>query len=160
LTVPNPYRSIVLDEAPSTNTVAFEAADAGERGPLWIMARHQTQGRGRSGRHWASSRGNLSASLLLRLACPLAVAHQLSLVAGVAVAEAILHAAGSRPLALRLKWPNDVLIGEGKCAGILPESRSTPGGEVLVVIGIGVNLTAHPPGLAPAATDLARNGIL
>ena len=53
------------------------------------MARRQTQGRGRSGRQWASEPGNLYASLLQRLACPQAVVHQLSLLAGVAVIEAI-----------------------------------------------------------------------
>ena len=58
------------------------------------MARRQTQGRGRSGRQWASEPGNLYASLLQRLACPQAVVHQLSLLAGVAVIEAIAAAAG------------------------------------------------------------------
>jgi BirA family transcriptional regulator, biotin operon repressor / biotin---[acetyl-CoA-carboxylase] ligase len=136
------FARIILDEAGSTNTEAFQRAAAGEPGPLWIMARRQTQGRGRSGRHWASAPGNLHASLLQRLACPQAVVHQLSLLAG-----------------LRLKWPNDVLIGAAKCAGILPESHS--GGrapEVVVVIGIGINLASHPPGLGRAATDLAAHG--
>ena len=84
------------------------------------MARRQTQGRGRSGRQWASEPGNLYASLLQALACPPAVVHQLSLLAGVAVIDAIAAAAGDTRIAgLRLKWPNDVLIGEAKCAGIL-----------------------------------------
>ena len=155
------FPSIILDEAGSTNTEAFRRAAAGEAGPLWITARRQTQGRGRSGRQWASEPGNLHASLLQRLACPQAVVHQLSLLAGVAVVEAIAAASGTTPIAgLRLKWPNDVLIGEAKCAGILPESHS--GGlasEVVVVIGIGINLTSHPPGLGRAATDLAAHGV-
>jgi BirA family biotin operon repressor/biotin-[acetyl-CoA-carboxylase] ligase len=149
------FARIVLEEAGSTNTEAFQRAAAGEPGPLWIMARRQTQGRGRSGRHWASEPGNLYASLLQRLACPQAVVHQLSLLAGVAVVESIIAAAGSTRLAgLRLKWPNDVLIGGAKCAGILPESHS----EVVVVIGIGINLASHPPGRGRAATDLAAHG--
>jgi BirA family biotin operon repressor/biotin-[acetyl-CoA-carboxylase] ligase len=159
--VPSAFASIILDEAGSTNTEAFKRAAAGEAGPLWIVARRQTQGRGRSGRHWASEPGNLYASLLQRLACPQSVVHQLSLLAGVAVVEAIAAAAGSTGIAgLRLKWPNDVLIGEAKCAGILPESHS--GGrasEVVVVIGIGINLASHPPGLGRAATDLAAHGV-
>jgi BirA family biotin operon repressor/biotin-[acetyl-CoA-carboxylase] ligase len=156
------FARIILDEAGSTNTEAFQHAAAGEPGPLWIMARRQTQGRGRSGRHWASEPGNLYASLLQRLACPHAGVHQLSLLAGVAVIEAITEAAGKTRLAnLRLKWPNDVLIGGAKCAGILPESHS--GGraqEVVVVIGIGINLASHPSGLGRAATDLAAHGVV
>jgi BirA family biotin operon repressor/biotin-[acetyl-CoA-carboxylase] ligase len=156
------FASIILDEAGSTNTEAFKRAAAGEAGPLWIMARRQTQGRGRSGRHWTSESGNLYASLLQRLACPQSVVHQLSLLAGVAVVEAIAAAAGGTGIVgLRLKWPNDVLIGEAKCAGILPESHSAGVGtaEVVVVIGIGINLASHPSGLGRAATDLAAHGV-
>ena len=142
---PSPRQHVILDEAGSTNTEAFKRAAAGEAGPLWIMARRQTQGRGRSGRQWASEPGNLYASLLQRLACPQAVVHQLSLLAGVAVVEAIGAAAGGRIAGLRLKWPNDVLIGEAKCAGILPESQSAgAASEVVVVIGVGINLASHP----------------
>ena len=159
--MPHPLRHIILEEAGSTNTEAFKRAAAGEAGPLWIMARRQTQGRGRSGRQWASAPGNLYASLLQRLACPQAVVHQLSLLAGVAVVEAIAAAAGGASVAgLRLKWPNDVLIGEAKCAGILPESQSSGrASEVIVVIGIGINLVAYPAGLGRAATDLAAHGV-
>ena len=86
---PPSLRSVILEEAGSTNTEAFKRALAGEPGPLWVMARRQTQGRGRSGRQWASEPGNLYASLLQRLACPQSVVHQLSLLAGVAAVEAI-----------------------------------------------------------------------
>ena len=158
--MPHPIRSVILEEAGSTNTEAFGRAAAGEAGPLWIMARRQTRGRGRSGRQWTSERGNLYASLLQRLACPQAVVHQLSLLAGVAVVEAIAAAAGREIPGLRLKWPNDVLIGEAKCAGILPESQSGAGGsEVIVVVGIGINLVSHPEGLGRATTDLSALGL-
>jgi BirA family biotin operon repressor/biotin-[acetyl-CoA-carboxylase] ligase len=153
-------RSIVLDEVGSTNTEAFKRAEAGERGPLWISARRQTQGRGRSGRQWASEPGNLYASLLQTIACPLSVAHQISLLAGVAVIDAIRAVAGrSRIVGMRLKWPNDILIGDAKCAGILPESLSAPGGsEVTAVIGIGINLAWHPTDLGRPVTHLAAHG--
>ena len=82
-------RSIVLDEVGSTNAEAFKRAEAGERGPLWIVARRQTQGRGRSGRSWGSEPGNLYASLLQTIACPPSAVHQISLLAGVAVIDAI-----------------------------------------------------------------------
>ncbi len=158
---PTTFRSVVLEEAGSTNTEAFKLAAAGEPGPLWIMARRQTQGRGRSGRRWASEPGNLYASLLARMACPQSVVHQLSLLAGVAAIEAIRAAAGGPVAGLRLKWPNDVLIGEAKCAGILPESQiGAAGSEVVIVIGIGINLASHPEGLGRAATHLAAHGIV
>ena len=161
---PPSFRSVILEEAGSTNTEAFKHALTGEAGPLWIMARRQTKGRGRSGRTWSPGPGNLYASLLQRLACPQSVVHQLSLLAGVAAVEAIAAATGPRIDGLRLKWPNDVLIGEAKCAGILPESQmwsgsGTAGSEVIVVIGIGINLESHPSGLGRAATHLAAHGV-
>ena len=134
--MPPSFRSVILDEIDSTNREAFQRAEAGEVGPLWIMARRQTAGRGRSGRQWASEPGNLYASLLVRLACPPAVVPQLSLLAGVAVVDAIGQAAGGAPAGLRLKWPNDVLIGQAKCAGILAESISGHD-AVTAVIGTG-----------------------
>jgi BirA family transcriptional regulator, biotin operon repressor / biotin---[acetyl-CoA-carboxylase] ligase len=159
--VPHAFRSIVLDQVGSTNAEAFALAKAGEAGPLWIMARRQTRGRGRSGRRWTSEPGNLYTSLLLSLACPPAAVHQLSLLAGVAVVDAIAAAAGARPIStLRLKWPNDVLIGGAKCAGILPESHAaTPANKALAVIGIGINLASHPQDLGRAATHLAAHGV-
>ncbi len=94
-----------------------------------VVAEHQSAGRGRAGRTWeAPPRTALLASFVLPFS-PLA-----SLAAGVAVAEAC------GPLA-RLKWPNDVLLGDGKLAGILVEVR----GEVAVV-GVGLNLTWAPAG--------------
>lgn len=157
----NTFRSVTLDEVASTNTEAFERARGGERGPLWVVARRQTQGRGRSGRQWTSDEGNLHASLLQRLACSPGVVHQLSLVAGVAVVDAIGAAAGDRKLpGLRLKWPNDVMIGEAKCAGILAESQmDNRSSEVVAVIGVGINLVSHPNDLQRATTDLAAHGV-
>jgi BirA family biotin operon repressor/biotin-[acetyl-CoA-carboxylase] ligase len=160
--VPHAFRSIVLDQVGSTNAEAFALAKAGESGPLWIMAHRQTQGRGRSGRRWASEPGNLHASLLLRLACPPAAVHQLSLLTGVAVVDAIGAAAAGQPISsLRLKWPNDVLIGEAKCAGILPESHAGAGAaaNALAVIGVGINLAWHPEDLGRAATHLGAHGV-
>jgi BirA family transcriptional regulator, biotin operon repressor / biotin---[acetyl-CoA-carboxylase] ligase len=132
--VPQPFRSIVLEQVGSTNAEAFALAKAGESGPLWIMAHRQTAGRGRSGRKWASEPGNLHASLLLGLACPPAAVQQLSL--------------------------NDVLIGGAKCAGILPESHTGANAtSLLAVIGIGINLAWHPEDLQRAATHLAAHGV-
>lgn len=157
---PETYRRLILEDVASTNTEAFARAGQGEPGPLWVMARRQTQGRGRAGRAWTSDPGNLYASLLQRSRCPLALVYQVSLVAGIAVVDAIRTAAGTTLLPeLRLKWPNDVLIDGAKCTGILAESQMAPSGEVLLVIGIGINLSSHPTDIGRAATHLAAHGI-
>jgi BirA family biotin operon repressor/biotin-[acetyl-CoA-carboxylase] ligase len=155
--VPRTIRTLVLDEAGSTNQEALARAAAGDAGPLWIMARRQTAGRGRAGRRWDSEPGNLHASLLVRLGCPAAVVPQLSLVAGVAAHDAIAQAGGGVP-GLRLKWPNDVLVGAAKCAGILAESVSDKE-SVIAVIGVGINIASHPTDLGREATDLAAHGV-
>ncbi len=89
-------------------------AAAGERGPLWVTADVQTGGKGRSGREWVSRPGNLFASYVHQTAAPIAAAHQLSLVAGVAVFDALAACGLTRGQGLRLKWPNDILIGRAK----------------------------------------------
>ena len=162
--VPIPYALRRLDEIDSTNAEAMRLAAAGERGPLWITAASQTLGRGRSGRQWQSVPGNLFATLLLTLECETAVAHQLSLVAGVAAIEAVRAAAldrGSHTVpGLRLKWPNDLLIGADKFGGILPESVSVGAHDRRVAaIGIGMNLAGHPQGLDRGITHLAAHGL-
>jgi BirA family transcriptional regulator, biotin operon repressor / biotin---[acetyl-CoA-carboxylase] ligase len=153
------YRSLTLDSVGSTNREAFALAEAGEAGPLWIVARRQTAGRGRGDRLWASVPGNLHASLLTELPSPRGLLPQLSLVAGVAVVDAIRSATGGGPAGLRLKWPNDVLIGPAKCAGILIESISARR-TATVAIGIGINIAWHPVDLGRATTDLAEHNCL
>ena len=141
----------------STNAEALRRAQAGERGPLWIMADAQSSGRGRSGRSWSSEAGNLHASLLITLALPQPKAYQLALVAGVAVLDALGTALRPLPPGLRLKWPNDILIDGGKTGGILIES-STGAAGLSAVIGIGLNVGAAPAGLGRPATHLAAHG--
>ncbi|MDX2289345.1 MAG: biotin--[acetyl-CoA-carboxylase] ligase [Hyphomicrobiaceae bacterium] len=152
-------KRIDLLSCASTNTEAMARALAGELGPVWITAREQTAGRGRSGRTWAGGAGNLAASLLVTLHCPAASLGQLALVAGLAVhgavaslAEATVHDI------LRVKWPNDLMIGTDKCGGILIETTRSAGGGHAVVIGFGLNLAMVPEGLDRPATALARHG--
>jgi biotin-(acetyl-CoA carboxylase) ligase len=120
------FRSLILDQVGSTNREAFALAEAGVSGPLWIMARHQSAGRGRADRQWVSAAGNLHASLRIDLDCPPTAVPQLSLLAGVATLDAIRETAGGgqggRLAGMRLKWPNDILIRQAKCAGILVET--------------------------------------
>jgi len=151
-------RTLRLASVDSTNAEAMRQAAVGETGPLWIVAETQSAGRGRSGRPWSSSPGNLYASLLLRLSTPSPKAYQLSLVAGVAAIDAIratMSLAGDTPL--WLKWPNDVLIGPAKAGGILVES-STGNAGLVAVIGIGINLASHPDLPDRPATHLGAHG--
>lgn len=149
--LPPGWRLEVHEALPSTSALLAQRAEAGEAEGLAIQALQQTAGRGRAGRVWSSPPGNLYLSLLLRPEGPAREAPQWSLLAGVAMAEA---AAGSiaDPAALRLKWPNDLLLGGAKCAGILAESALTPaGGIAWLTLGIGVNL-AHAPALPDRPT--------
>ena len=135
-----PYRYEPIVES----TQRLLAADAPE-GAL-VVTDEQTQGRGRLGRRWeAPARTSLLFSLALRPRVPGDRLPELSLVAGGAVAEAIADATA---LDVEVKFPNDVLVGGRKVAGILAEAR-----EGLVVLGIGVNVNQRSDEL-PAATHL------
>lgn len=151
------FRFERLDTVDSTNAEAMRRAVAGERGPLWIRADQQTAGRGRVGRSWASELGNLYASLLVTTTAPVASASQLSLVAGIAVFEAIAAAIGAAPPGLRLKWPNDILIDGRKAGGILIESTATTAG-LTAIVGIGINIASAPDLPDRPATCLAAHG--
>jgi len=123
----------VLARCASTNS-ALLAERVGA--PLLLAAEEQTAGRGRRGRRWLSAPGrDLTFSLARRLVRPARELAALSLVAGVAVTQA-LRALGVAHAAI--KWPNDVLAGEAKLGGILVETRLT-GGSSLAVVGVGIN---------------------
>lgn len=140
----------------STNAEALARARSGERGPLWISAAQQTGGRGRRGNSWVSPPGNLYASLLLNEPSAADVAPQLSFVAGLAVCDAVVACAPELDRDVALKWPNDVLLGGAKVAGLLIEGENTP--ALAVVVGIGVNCRSHPADTSYPATDLAAHG--
>lgn len=146
----------------STNLEAMRRAAAGERGPLWLRADQQVAGKGRSGRGWSSPTGNLSATLLFGPHCPLECLAQLSLVFGVTFYETVVAACASagRPLpeGLHLKWPNDVLIGDAKLAGILIET-SVMSGATIVAVGCGANLAVAPAVPDRSVTCLADHGV-
>jgi BirA family biotin operon repressor/biotin-[acetyl-CoA-carboxylase] ligase len=164
------YRLAGYDTIGSTNAEALERAREGDPGKLWIVAREQTEGRGRRGRPWQTASGNLAASLLLVLQRTEAHAATLGFAAGLALEQAIrvcapgiafsvaMDEVGDGGSRLRLKWPNDVLLDGAKIAGILLESVSTPGGANVVVIGIGVNVLHAPEGVPYPATSLHAQG--
>ena len=139
----------------STNDEAFHLAANGDPGSVWLTAAEQTAGRGRHGRPWVSTPGNLYASLLLNEAAEPRLTPQLGFVAALGVHDAILDATGCEPARLAIKWPNDLLLDDSKVAGILVEAR----GGCAVVVGIGVNVAHHPAGTPYGATSLAAAGI-
>jgi BirA family transcriptional regulator, biotin operon repressor / biotin---[acetyl-CoA-carboxylase] ligase len=143
---------IDLDECGSTNDEAARLARAGARHGTVVTARTQTSGRGRAGRTWASPPGgNLYVSVILRPTLPLRDVPAMTLAIGVAVCEV----ARSFGTAAVLKWPNDILIGRRKVAGILVESQSRGDRLDVVIAGIGINLSTLPdPETAPSATSL------
>jgi len=146
-------RHIAYETLGSTNAEALVRARAGERGPLWITSAVQESGRGRRGKNWVSPPGNLYASLLLTDPAPQAVASQLSFVAALALHDAVAACAPQLGPLLKVKWPNDLLLGGAKIAGILIEAESGP--PFTAVIGMGVNCASHPDETPYPATDLA-----
>jgi len=166
----NPYQSIesgspgrigwrihYFDDVGSTQKVAAELAEEGAAHGTIVIAERQSAGRGRMGRSWHSPPGlNLYQTIILRPAMPLAEVPRLSLVAGVAAAEALESVA---PGMVALKWPNDVWLRGRKAGGIIAEAVTDPGQGlkcVLLGIGINVNLAAEqiPDELRDKATSV------
>ena len=138
------WRLAVHDSLPSTADLCRGRAEAGEPEGLAILAREQTAGRGTRGRAWTGARGNLFLSALLRPGGSSREASQWSLLAGVALAEA-LSAYLPDAAVLALKWPNDVLLHGRKVAGILAESAADGrGGLSWLSLGFGANLAVAP----------------
>jgi BirA family transcriptional regulator, biotin operon repressor / biotin---[acetyl-CoA-carboxylase] ligase len=135
-------------ETGSTNADLLAAARSGAPEGLWLRAERQTGGRGRVGRVWESPPGNLYASTIVRLHDGEPPAPTLALVAAVALEEVAAAYAGAGKISL--KWPNDLMAGSAKLAGILLERA-----DDAVVIGLGVNLAHHPAGLERATTSIA-----
>lgn len=153
---------IEFDDVGSTNQEALRRAKGGHATPLWISANSQTAGRGRSGRSWVSQPGNLFASALMSFSSELRHLPAISLVAGVALHDAIdqICAKAGTAFPLLLKWPNDLLCYNQKLAGILVESSAdTTSGRHSVVIGFGINLASAPDNVERGATALKEHGL-
>jgi BirA family biotin operon repressor/biotin-[acetyl-CoA-carboxylase] ligase len=161
------YRLAAFDHIGSTNAEALARARDGERGPLWFVTSEQTAGRGRRHRPWIAPRGNLASSILEVIETSPAIAATLGFAAGLALeaalkkvsVEASLRAAGSEQMKFSLKWPNDVLAGQQKLAGILLEAEAVADNRLAVVVGIGTNVVAAPEGTPYPATSLAALGV-
>jgi BirA family biotin operon repressor/biotin-[acetyl-CoA-carboxylase] ligase len=147
------FRLQIHESLPSTQTLLTEWAERGEPAGLAILARRQTAGRGRAGRAWNSQAGNLHISILIRPEGPARDIAGYALLAAVALHDAARHHAPGRPLTL--KWPNDLMEGGAKLAGILSEaSLDAHGGIAHLIFGIGVNLAHAPPVEGRAVTCL------
>jgi len=125
----------IVESTGSTNADLLADASAVEGD--WLVAREQTAGKGRQGRAWVTKSGNFFGSTLVMLKPADPPAQALSLVAGLALIEALDAAMPGLPLLL--KWPNDLLLDGAKLGGILLERQGDR-----VVIGFGVNLAAAP----------------
>lgn len=134
----------------STMDIAHRLAreDVAEGALVW--AARQEQGRGRQGRAWLSPEGGAYFSMLLRPTRPAAEWPQLSLVAGLAVAEAVRELTGLHP---SIRWPNDLMLDGKKVCGILVEA-----GDRAAIVGIGINVTTDAAALPDTATSLAQAG--
>lgn len=143
------YREVLVS---TMDLAAREAAEGAPHGTL-VFAEEQTAGRGRRGRSFYSPAGqNLYFTLVLR--CPVELHRRLPLIVPLAVCAAI---AAEAPAA-RIKWPNDIWIGDRKVAGMLIDAELSPAGAVALP-GIGINVNADPtvvPELRDIATSLAR----
>lgn len=146
---------LLLDQTDSTNAEARRRADAGETGPLWIVARRQTEGRGRRGRQWESQDGNLFSTLLQLTRKSPAEAAQVTFVAALAIAD-LLDAWAPASL-VTIKWPNDVMLAGQKASGVLVESGAHESGGLWLAVGIGINLVSAPEGTERPATALAHH---
>ena len=155
----------IREQTGSTNADAAAAARAGTPEGLVVVAERQTAGRGRLDRRWESPpRAGLALSVLLRPSVPASRLGWLPLLAGVALVESVRRQAEVEAV---LKWPNDLLIEDRKCAGILAEAVPDAGpvaaqpaaGQPAVVVGIGLNVTLSEAELPrPDATSLLLAG--
>ena len=134
----SPWPVLIHHSLDSTNAEALRAIDRGAAAPFVVTAERQTAGRGRRGRKWVSPFAeNIYYSLVLRMDGGMRQLEGLSLVVGLAVLSA-LRGVGITDAGL--KWPNDVLVGNKKIAGILLELVGDPADVCHVVLGIGINV--------------------
>lgn len=142
--LPPGYRLIPYGVVSSTMDEAKALAAAGAQEGTLIWAQAQSAGRGRQGRVWKSEPGNLYLSLILRPHCLLSKAPEIGFVTSLALYEAIKEFLPESRLIL--KWPNDLLVENRKIAGIILEAMPSVSGRVDgLILGIGVNISHHPP---------------
>lgn len=144
-----------FDSVPSTNSWLLARAREGAPEGLVAVADHQEEGRGRLGRRWEAPAGSsLLVSVLLRPGLGTDHLHLATAVVALAASDACLREAGVAP---SLKWPNDLLLGPSKLAGILAEAEVAAGAVSAVVVGLGLNANWPPRGPQLPAGAVALN---
>ena len=144
--------AVAFDSVGSTMDEAFRLGMEGAPEGTIVCAEAQSKGRGRLGRVWSSPKGKgIYCSLILRPRLPPGQLAQLTLTAAVALAEALRKTAG---LELSIKWPNDILAGNKKLAGILTELRAETDRVQFVVVGMGINVNTPASQLVDGAASL------
>ncbi len=141
-------------KAASTNGIAFDRGHAGDPHGTVVIAEEQTAGRGRAGRAWHSEKtSGIYVTVLLRPSISPILAPLITMVAGLAVRDAVLEETGLAP---DLRWPNDLLLAGKKFCGILTEMHAEPDRVRFVIVGIGVdvNHASMPAALSSIATSL------
>lgn len=141
--VPSGADAFFYEETDSTNTRASATISSGRKHPAWFVAGAQNQGRGRRGRVWTSAKGNLFSSYLFFPDCDATLFSFLPFSASLAVRDCFV-ALGADQATVSCKWPNDVLINQKKCSGILIEAAGSGNKPKSVTIGIGLNLATAP----------------
>ena len=143
-----------FEQTDSTNTQAMTWAEDGAPEGALVITEHQTKGRGRQGRAWESAESqNLLFSLILRPNLSPTHLSLLTIITSLSVAEAIQEV--TTPLPVLIKWPNDILLNQKKCCGMLIETaHSTERPQVVVGIGINVNQTSFSEEISLKATSL------
>ncbi|WP_170007449.1 biotin--[acetyl-CoA-carboxylase] ligase [Bacillus fonticola] len=147
----------VYDSVQSTQLLAHELAKEGAKEGTVVLAEEQTGGKGRMARPWHSAKGSgIWMSLLLRPTLPPQFTPQFTLLAAVAVTEAVQQVTG---VSAEIKWPNDLLIDGKKTTGILTELQAEADRVDYIVMGIGINVhrTSFPPELSQIATCLEEH---
>jgi len=152
----------LFEELESTNKTTFELANLGKIfDSEIIIAKKQTAGKGRKNRDWISPEGNLYFSLILQPKIAVEKISLISFVGASALRLAVEEVFGDKKTLhkISLKWPNDLLIDEKKCAGILLESKFNQKTCEFVILGIGVNIESNPDKVIFPASNLKKFGI-
>ena len=141
---------IRLNEVTSTNDYAYRLAQSGQKEIVCVTARTQTKGRGRRGREWVSaSDKGVYASFILRPGVGFKEVNVLNILFALAVVKSLENI-----VSLKIKWPNDIVIGGKKMGGVLLESYSGTKGPLFVVAGLGLNVNSNVKDIPEGATSL------